>query len=702
VFVLIVVLLIAGNLVYQVARLGYLQRQREHRPVPRAQLEAIHDAPAPQLTVLIPSFKEEQHVLLQTLLSAALMEYPERRVVVLFDDPPRAPVAELAALKASRAMVGKIGAAFAAKARSFEDRALGFVARLTSGKANPSEERVHVAQLYGELAGWLDEMARDLASSEAVSAHTDRWFVEHIVRAPAREHRSRAQHLRSQEFELDELAHEYRRLVALVTVEITSFERKQYVNLSHAPNKAMNLNSYIGLMGRCFREVDQQDGLHLVEYAADEATLLVPSADYILTVDADSIVLPDYALRLIPVMERDPRIAVAQTPYSSFPGAACLLERVAGATTDIQYMIHQGFTRFNATYWVGANALLRYTALRDIRGFTNERGYHLPVFIQDRTVIEDTGSTVDLISRGWRLYNYPERLAYSATPPDFGALIIQRRRWSNGGLIILPNLIRHARKLKNAMRAFPELALRTHYLVSPAAGNLGLLILFILLIYHFDERLSSLWLPLAAAPYYFLYGRDLRNVGYQWRDLFRVYALNLLLVPVNLAGVLRSLQQAFTGNKAAFGRTPKVQSRTPTTPVHVLFQWGLLAYLSAAFVIDMLGSRYSYASFAFINAAICCYGITVYLGWKMSYDDLRRGVKNSRSRQSIAGKSASSKPLPAKYLGSVYASDERLVRAPCPKRPSGTVGTSGLVLSVPAGRALGTEIRTLGKSNLGQ
>ena len=52
----------------------------------------------------------------------------------------------------------------------------------------------------------------------------------------------------------------------------------------------------------------------------------------------------------------------------------------------------------------------------------------MPVFITARTVIEDTGSTVDLVARGWRVHNHPERLAYSATPPDFGSLIVQRRR----------------------------------------------------------------------------------------------------------------------------------------------------------------------------------------------------------------------------------------------------------------------------------
>ena len=68
------------------------------------------------------------------------------------------------------------------------------------------------------------------------------------------------------------------------------------------------------------------------------------------------------------------RIAVAQTPYSAVPKAAGLLERVAGATTDVQYIIHQGFTQYRATYWVGANAMLRTAALAEIAVTENERG----------------------------------------------------------------------------------------------------------------------------------------------------------------------------------------------------------------------------------------------------------------------------------------------------------------------------------------
>jgi cellulose synthase/poly-beta-1,6-N-acetylglucosamine synthase-like glycosyltransferase len=93
VFVVVVALLISGNVVYHVSRLGYLYRRRTHRAASRDILEAIYDSPAPAVSILVPSYKEEARVLLQTVLSVALMEYPHRRVVVLLDDPPsRAPL----------------------------------------------------------------------------------------------------------------------------------------------------------------------------------------------------------------------------------------------------------------------------------------------------------------------------------------------------------------------------------------------------------------------------------------------------------------------------------------------------------------------------------------------------------------------------------------------------------------------------------
>ena len=368
---------------------------------------------------------------------------------------------------------------------------------------------------------------------------------------------------------------EYRRLSKIFAVPIDIFERKRFANLSHAPNKAMNLNSYIGLIGRTFRISKGVDGVSLLlETPATEAEVTVPEADYIITIDADSIILPDYVHKLVSIMEADRGIAIAQTPYSAYPNPPTVLERVAGATTDIQYLVHQGFTAYNATFWVGANAVLRREALDEIRTMTEERGHPIPIFIQDKTLIEDTGSTIDLAARGWRLHNHPERLAFSATPSDFGALVIQRRRWANGGLIIFPSLLELWSRGQSPLASGLETLIRSHYLLSPTLANVGLLLLLII---PFGSEFSSVWFPVAAAPYYLLYGWDLTRTGYKWRDLLRVYALTLLLVPVNLAGVYRSLEQIITGRKSPFARTPKIKGRTAAPASHLLALCALTA-----------------------------------------------------------------------------------------------------------------------------
>ncbi|MGE0025797.1 MAG: glycosyltransferase family 2 protein [Thermoleophilia bacterium] len=156
------------------------------------------------------------------------------------------------------------------------------------------------------------------------------------------------------------------------------------------------------------------------------------------------MLLPEYCLRLVAFMQQPEkaRIAVVQTPYSAFRGAPTRLERIAGATTDVQHIVHQGMTRFGATSWVGASAVLRKTALHDIMVEEAHEGFTVRRYIQNRTLTEDSESTLDLRLRGWQLHNCPERLSYSATPPDFGALCVQRERWANGGLIIMPKVVR--------------------------------------------------------------------------------------------------------------------------------------------------------------------------------------------------------------------------------------------------------------------
>ncbi len=620
-FVTIACFLVYGNLVYQLARIAFLQRLRSHRPAEREALDRFYDIEAPRLAILIPSYKEEARIVRQTLLSAALQRYPNRRVVLLIDDPPcPGSPDDMAGLVAARRLPEEVLGLLYPQAVRLDTALKGFEERARSEKTELREELDNLVKLYYEVSAWFKEKASGYPATD----HTDAWFVEKTFREPAREFLERARALEDigpGSFSVQKARREYRRLASIFKTDITSFERKRYANLSHESNKAMNLNSYISLVGGNYREA-WKDGSLYVEPVGDEPpAICAPSADYLITLDADSILIPDYAIRLIQIMELDgnERLAVAQTPYSAFPGAPGTLERVAGATTDIQYLVHQGFTGHNATFWVGANALLRMAALEDIKSIEEERGLKITRYIQDRTVIEDTESSVDLAARGWKLYNYPERLAYSATPPDFGALLIQRRRWANGGLIILPKLIRHLLSGPGRLGKAREGFMRVNYLTSVAGTNLGLIVI---LAYPFNDNMQTVWLPLAALPYYFLYGLDLLRNGYRKGDILRVYALNLMLLPVNLGGVFKSLQQAWTGKKIPFSRTPKVQGRTRSPALYVMAEYFILAYCFLRSLEDLFHGRWTHAAFSIVNGVFFAYAVTYFIGWKESREDL--------------------------------------------------------------------------------
>ncbi|MGA2409979.1 MAG: hypothetical protein ABSG46_06255, partial [Candidatus Binataceae bacterium] len=66
----------------------------------------------------------------------------------------------------------------------------------------------------------------------------------------------------------------------------------------------MNLNGYLGLISSSFREEAGPAGLMLEPCEPERAHLTVPSADYVITLDADSLLLNDYALRLTHIMDR--------------------------------------------------------------------------------------------------------------------------------------------------------------------------------------------------------------------------------------------------------------------------------------------------------------------------------------------------------------------------------------------------------------
>ncbi len=657
-YVLVVTFLMFSALMYLVARQGAYGRFLHHERVPRAELDDHFGSTHEPLTVLVPSYAEEPAVVRKTLWSAALQEYPSLRVVLLLDDNPEpADESDAERLATTRAVPAEIEAALREPAERFSDAWLECSHQLMIDGVPVETVMPGLAAEYRAGVEWL----RAMADAERDEDHVDDFFIGEVLEgladdleetAIAVEAAIAAEHALKPE-RIQQLL---RRLAWIFSAEVTSFERKRYASLSHEANKAMNLNSYIGLIGGRYQEHETPDG-RMLRYVpgTEPADFVIPNSEFILTLDADSLLLRDYCLRLVYFLEQpeNSRVAVTQTPYSSFRGAPSRIERLAGATTDVQHILHQGMTAHNATFWVGANAVIRMEALDDILEIESSGGLDVRRYVQDRTVIEDTESSVDLGEHRWTLVNYPERLSYSATPPDFGSLVVQRRRWANGGLVILPKLwqqMRERRRDGMPMKAM-EVALRANYLASIMWASFGLVFL---LIYPYDSRLVSPLVFLGAVPYFAAMASDLHYTGYKRTDIFRIYGFNLILLPVNLAGVLKSIQQAITAKKIPFARTPKVRDRTAAPFVFVVVPYiivGFSAYIAWQSFFQENWWLFGFASFN----TVCAMGaIIAYIGIWNSVVDVWLGLTDWMWVEASKGKHANSDAATLDWQAALY------------------------------------------------
>jgi cellulose synthase/poly-beta-1,6-N-acetylglucosamine synthase-like glycosyltransferase len=610
---------------YQLSRVGSAMRMSGN---PRASSPMAGEASTDQpVTVLIPTYCEEPRVIRHTLLSAVLARHTNRRVVVLIDDHP----GDEASVARSMNAVEDVIALLRQPLELLNLECANWKWRLRARSVDLKYETGRLHDIYTNVAAWLEELAGYLSVRiEKEFAHVDRFLIDEVVRDLSLHYSGRAKTIRSADMGLSGIDAEYDRIANLFCGDVSTFQRKQFKNLSHAPNKAMNLNAYIGLIGSSFDIVPSGRGLELREAAAGNGEFSVPQAEFVLTLDADSIIKSNYIVDLVGILAARPRVAVVQTPYLAFPSASSHLERIAGATTDIQYLYHQGSTAFAASFWVGANALLRTKALKDIVRVETREGVTCKIFIQDDTVIEDTGSTIDLLHAGWDVYNHPQALAYSATPSDFGALSIQRRRWSNGGLIIAPRFYAHVLKNSGRMKRLGEVLLRSNYLLSTIVGNLCVLVMMALI----DGSAMVLMMTMAAMlPYFLLYWLDLRRLGYRTTDLLGVCALNLFLMPVCLSGVLDSLKQVLFRKRGRFVRTPKIGSRTVVKPAYILFNLSMAALMVCYAGEALIKGKFAGMLVPLANLVLYVYGFAFFIGFRATVGDLWLSF---RSRQGLA------------------------------------------------------------------
>ncbi|MCH2186605.1 hypothetical protein MK280_12110, partial [Myxococcota bacterium] len=155
--------------------------------------------------------------------------------------------------------------------------------------------------------------------------------------------------------------------------------------------------------------------------------------------------------------------------------------------------------------------------------------------------------------------------------------------------------------------------------------------LIVVLLFSWQLKIWAIWMMMIAAVYFSLYMRDLYLIGYQRSDLLRVFALNLLLVPINIGGLATSIHQAFTGRKAKFRRTPKTETRTAISPGFLIAEGiGLLALIALA-LRSLAQESHAQAVFIAIHAVFFLYAIGAYIGLRSIFEDFLRPWKKKKA-----------------------------------------------------------------------
>jgi len=274
-----------GQMLYFVTRYGYFHRLRSHRPATDEELQTFFSEEAPSLVFLVPSYKEEISVIRQTLLSAALQDYPSRRVVLLIDDPATPKTQQdRQQLEQARALTGEIEASLATQSHCYANEWMQYSYRKQQKQLSLEEECRHLAKLHERVVQWFVKQAE----TTCVNTHVDSAFIALTYSERIDKHRRRVAEAERGEWNNERVEQEYRHLATLFATSLTSFERKRYHNMSHASNKAMNLNSYISLMGKSWGEVVVGDNRLLEETVAEGADFTVPNDEYVAVIDASS------------------------------------------------------------------------------------------------------------------------------------------------------------------------------------------------------------------------------------------------------------------------------------------------------------------------------------------------------------------------------------------------------------------------------
>ena len=180
-YLLTTALLIYGGVVYQITRAFYIRRRSKTFKQLRQPVEAT-SRNITDVTVLVPSFKEEYNTIYQTLMSAVFQEFVTKRLVLLIDNPPNtADPEELKLLQRARGIPTEI--------RELLNPMADYLARTSGTSPKPvcnvsaTDQKAQLLSLrHLRHAGiGLQTKLRNTLNSVGRTSHTDRFFAMEVL-----------------------------------------------------------------------------------------------------------------------------------------------------------------------------------------------------------------------------------------------------------------------------------------------------------------------------------------------------------------------------------------------------------------------------------------------------------------------------------------------------------------------------------------
>jgi cellulose synthase/poly-beta-1,6-N-acetylglucosamine synthase-like glycosyltransferase len=287
--------------------------------------------------------------------------------------------------------------------------------------------------------------------------------------------------------------------------------------------------------------------------------LATARGEYIAIFDADFVPRPDFLLKTIPHLVKDPNLGMVQTRWEHLNSEYSLLTRAQAMALDGHFVIEQSvrnklgfFINFNGTAGVWK------------RDCINDAGnWHAD------TLTEDLDLSYRAQLRGWKFKYLNDVTSPAELPSEINALKTQQFRWTKGAIEtarkILPKVWRSGLPLKVKLHATFHL---TNNLVFPfilVAGVLNVPLVFIKHSGQYDSYFTFM------AVFVFAFIASFLFYLFSQKEVYPDWQRRLFLFPIFMAGSMglavnnsRAVLEGLFRKRSDFVRTPKYSIRNKT------------------------------------------------------------------------------------------------------------------------------------------